>query len=205
MLRRPYVCATWRPYFEWKEPMWGVDQLKNEDVQKEMDRIRREVPETLFLFLGGDGLSIGRVNSHISREPDVYLSPPMVIPMMGNFPHGLFHVMHAGWRLYFHFIRACTNHLGISQAVKDNPSVKDTNNLFFQIVLMTVACCEYLLLLMESTGAPNLLSVPDLIEACERNVDLAFLIHFVYDLGALVIQFKQTVAHSLHKRTPARL
>ena len=49
-----------------------------------------------------------RLNHLLKAKPHLYIDQsPMVIPIQGEHPHGLFHVMHAQWRLYIRFLKWC--------------------------------------------------------------------------------------------------
>ena len=58
---------------------------------------------------------------------------------------------------------------------------------------MTRACSEYLLLISRTQGAIDIDLVPEFAAACERNVDLVWVFHFLYDFAYLVLDFKQAV------------
>ena len=146
--------------------------------------------------MGGDGLSIIRINHLILNHPDVYLDmAPMVIPVQGEAPHGVYHVMHGGWRLFRRFIRAAADYTLSERtgAVADEPTVKLFNTQLFVLYWMTRACSEYLMMLARSAGAVDIDQVPEFISACERNIDLAWVVHFLYDFAYLVLDFKQGV------------
>eukprot|EP00965_Chrysotila_dentata_P246053 6206930-Pleurochrysis_carterae.AAC.1 len=65
-------------------------------------------------FAGGNGLSIIRVNHLLRDNPALYIeSAPTIIPVKSESPHGVFHVMRAGWRLYMRFLRVCSQQLGV--------------------------------------------------------------------------------------------
>ena len=116
-------------------PMFGLLQSKYDHVEEEIKRLREIHATDQILFVGGDGLTIMRVNWLIHRDPTAYLDEtPMLVPIQGESPHGVFHVLHAGWRLYLRFLRACALHLsnqdpkaGINQQVRDDPTVSDLN------------------------------------------------------------------------------
>ena len=99
-----------------------------------------------IMFVGGDGLTIMRINQLIRKYPDLYLdSTPVIIPVQGEAPHGVFHIMHAGWRLYRKFIRRAADETLGDQggAIVDEPTVKVFNTQIFGLRWMTRACSEY--------------------------------------------------------------
>lgn len=104
--------------------------------------------------------------------------------------------MHAGWRLFKPFIRVAADAtLGssVGRAVVDDPNVSVFNSHLYALWWMTRACSEYLLLLSRTAGAYDIDCVPEFISACEHNVDLAWVVHFLYDYAYLVLDFKQSV------------
>ena len=124
------------------------------------------------------------------------------MPVQGEAPHGVFHVLHAGWRLYIRFLRACALHLtnqnpeaGINKQVRDDPTVSDLNNSMHFINRVTKAACEYLVHL-SGHGGPAIDDVDYWLNAANSNIDLAWLVHFLYDYAFLVLDFKRAVRAS---------
>lgn len=195
---RPSVDPPYVAHIEYvSPPMWNVTQSSYEDVEAELNLMRGQHLDKRILFVGGDGLSIIRMNHLLHQHHELYLdSAPLIIPVQGEAPHGVFHVMHGGWRLFQKFIRAAANAtlgMHMSSAVMDDPDVKHFNNQYFALCWMTRACAEYVLHLSQTSGAIDIDLVPEFISACERNVDLGFVVHFLYDFAFLVFDFKQGV------------
>jgi hypothetical protein len=197
LFERPAVQPAYRAHLTYHPPMWGVLQSSYEDVEAEINRIRQQHLDKRILFVGGDGLSILRMNSLLLLHPDMYIdSAPMIIPMQGEAPHGVYHIMHGGWRLYKRFIRAAAdNTLGKERgkAVVDEVTVKLFNTQLYALWWMMRACSEYILMLARSNGAVDIDQVQEFISACERNIDLAWVVHFLYDFAYLVLDFKPGV------------
>ena len=196
LFSRPQVHPLYVAHLKYHPPMWGVLQGSYDDVEAELNRMRNAHLDKRILFVGGDGLSILRINHLLKDHPDLYLdSAPMVIPVQGEAPHGVFHVMHGGWRLYRKFIRVCADFVLQDQrgAVLDEITVKSFNTHIFALYWMTRACSEYLLSLSRTAGAVDITMVPEFIRACEQNIDLAWIVHFLYDFAYLVLDFKQGV------------
>ena len=108
LFARPKVKPRWRAHFKWERPMPELQQLKYDDVETTLNIIREKHRDKAFLYVGGDGLSLIRLLWLLLKKPDLYLdSAPMIIPVQGEWPHGGFHIMHAGWRLYLRLIRWC--------------------------------------------------------------------------------------------------
>ena len=180
-------------YLEYHEPMPYVLQSSYEDVEAELNVMRGRHLDKKILFVGGDGLSINRVNHLLNIYPDMYLdSSPLIVPRMGESPHGVFHVMHAGWRLYHRVIRLFANHLKNAQIV-DDPSVKQFNVSLNFLWRITRAISEYFIMLSKSPLGPDLDMLDEFKRAAELNSDFAWLFHFLYDFAYLVLDFKQSV------------
>lgn len=108
LFERPRVDPPYVAHIEYESPpMWNVLQSSYEDVEAELNHMRSKHLDKFILFVGGDGLSVIRMNHLLLKHPELYLdSAPLIIPVQGVAPHGVFHVMHGGWRLYQKFIRA---------------------------------------------------------------------------------------------------
>lgn len=84
--------------------MPGVLQSSYVDVEYELDVMRGDPRHrhSAFVFVGGDGLAIMRINWTLARKPTMYLrNAPAVIPVQGEHPHGTCHICHMGWRPYW--------------------------------------------------------------------------------------------------------
>lgn len=193
LFERPDYRAAWRPHIRFGPPMFGVLQSKTDDVKYEMNYLRRMAPQGAFIqFVGGDGLSIMRMNYIIAHDPWTYLdTAPMMIPVQGEAPHGTHHLHHADWRLYWPLIQVCAQHLDNKQAVKD-PTVSDFNRTFYFRLIMTRAVSEYINEIA-AAGGPDTDLAPQFVRAAEANLDLAWLVHWLYDGAFLVLQWKQSV------------
>lgn len=203
LFSRPDIHPPYVAHLDYHRPMWGVLQSSYEDVEAELNVLRKRHLDKRILFVGGDGLSIIRLNHLLKNHPDLYLdSAPMIIPVQGEAPHGIFHMMHGVWRLFRPFIRASADAtLGpsLGRAVVDEPTVEHMNKATYALWWMTRACSEYLLLISSTAGAVDIDLVPEFLCACERNVDLAWVVHFLYDGAYLVLDCKQSVREGPEK------
>lgn len=196
LFERPAVRAPYVAHVEYASPpIWSVLQSSYDDVEKELDVMRNFHLDKRILFVGGDGLSVIRMNHLLRDKPDVYIdSCPFIIPMQGEAPHGVYHVMHGGWRLYSKFIRAAADatlgpDLG-PRAIVDDPNVKNFNSHIYALYWMTRACAEYVLHIHGNVEEAH---VDEFLTQCDRNIDLAWIVHFLYDFAFLVLDFKQSV------------
>ena len=164
LFERPAVQPPYVAHLDYHPPMWGVLQSSNAHVMAELNTMRNQHLDKKILFVGGDGLSILRINHLLVNHPELFLdSAPMVIPVQGEAPHGIHHMMHGGWRLYKRFIRRAADSTlgaGDGRAVMDEPTVSKFNTQIFALWWMTRACSEYLLLIAGTPGAVDIDSVP---------------------------------------------
>ena len=196
LFKRPAYVPRYKAHLKYHDPMPGVLQSSYEDVEFELNEMRSKHLDKRILFVGGDGLSIIRVNHLLKMKPDLYIdSAPLIIPMQGEAPHGVFHVMHAGWRLYQRVIRKFADlTLGDrAKAVVDDPLVSDFNKSIYALWWMTRACSEYLLDLLNTTPNMEMDRADEIIQIAEQNIDLAWVVHFLHDFAFLVLDFKQAV------------
>jgi hypothetical protein len=77
-------------------------------------------------------------------------------------------------------------------AVPDDPLVRDFNKSIYALWWMTRALAEYLLDLL-NTSDIEIDAVAEIIQISERNIDLAWVVHFLHDFAFLVLDFKQAV------------
>ena len=205
LLTRPSISPQWQPYKIYHEPMFNRLQSSYEDVEYELTMMTRAYRSLPILFVAGDGLALMRLNHLLATYPDKYIDQtPCVIPIQGEHPHGLFHVMHGEWRLFRPFIMWCAGQLNNSQVVEDpNVSVFNVHRYFFLNVL-TRACAEYINEIASTPGADDLDDPVPFIRKTEANVDFAWICHFAHDAGFLVLDFLQAVRGSVGPRAESR-
>ena len=196
LFKRPNFQPQWTAHMKYAEPIMGKLQSSYADVEDELNEMRSKHLDKRILFVGGDGLSIMRINHLMKLRPDIYVdSAPLIIPVQGEAPHGVFHVMHAGWRMYQRLIRIFGDvTLGASAgAVPDDPKVSDFNKSIYSLCWMTRACSEYLIELLETAQNLQIDQAAEIVQESEQNIDLAWIVHFLYDFAFLVLDFKQGV------------
>lgn len=171
-------------------------QGKYEDVEFELREMRRKVKainHPYLLFVGGDGLSIDRMQHLIAAQSHIYCdSTPAIIPVLGLAPHGEYHVCHAGYRNFKPVIRVFAKELNNPQLVED-PKVSDYNAVRFGLSIIMRACSEYLVELSENPGAETYCLSHSFLRKCEANIDLAWVAHLLHDYLFLWWEFKRAV------------
>ena len=196
LFARPQVRPTWKARFTWMPHMPGIDQLSYDDVEAELNVMRNAQLSKFLLLVGGDGLSIHRIWWLLAKYPELYVdSAPLIIPVQGEAPHGVFHMMHGGWRLYWRFIEWCAQQLNRNErAIKSDPHVSDFNSHFFFLQILTRACAEVVAELQRS--GPGVDHPEAILDEAERNAPCAWICHFLHDFAFMVHEFKQGVRAS---------
>ena len=187
-------CATWMYYHP---PMRDLLQSSYTDVEEELKRMREHPMHrhSRWVFVGGDGLAITRINHSIARNPAKYLgTSPAVIPVQGEHPHGTCHVLHMGWRPYWPLLGGDAGNpkitggllgaIGHSECKKEW-TVSAFNDYDHVSRILIQGIGEYFTHLEASPGCPSL-SAPDAVmAACSVNIDLEWLFHYLHDYGFL--------------------
>ena len=177
------------------DPIEGRLQSSYVDVEFEMDVMRSHPKHkwNFFVFLGGDGLAINRINHTIARKPGTYLrTAPAVIPVQGEHPHGTNHILHICWRPYAPLTVPLLNAIGHTEC-KNDCSVSAFNDYDHATTILIEGISRYFLLLSQSGGMPQLMDSAAVLNACSGNIDLEWLSHFLHDYGFLYWDMRQSV------------
>ena len=197
LFERPNYNSSWKADITPMPAIFDCLQGKYEHVKTELERIvahyRARATLVYVLFLGGDGLSYDRV-AHLvaTHEADYFQAKPAIIPVLGLSPHGEYHVMHAGYRNFRPLILAFSRVLNNKQLTFD-PLVSEYNKVRYGLYVIMRACGEYLVEICATPGAMPYEVTGAFIEAAERNIDLAWVVHLLYDFLYLWWDFKQAV------------
>ena len=215
LLDRPAYVPAWHPRVDYHEPVYGVLQSSYAHVELELrvmcgrpatcgtppalytdhdPHYPAEFTSSKIMFVAGDGLALMRLNHLLANKPDVYIDQtPFIIPIQGEHPHGLFHVMHCEWRLHRQFIMWCARKVKNKQVIED-PNVSVFNvHRFFYLHVLTRACAKYVEFISKTPGAETLDDPVGFVAKSEANIDFAWVCHFLYDAGFFVLDFLQSV------------
>lgn len=180
-------------FFHYHDPIFGRLQSSYEDVNFELNLIRLS-PHHKYadaVMLGGDGLSFMRLIHRLSQDPRRYLeSKPVVIPRMGEAPHGKFHLMHGDWRLWAPLIMRMAA-LVHNRQIKSDPTVEDFNSHEHFLRILTQAFAEYVVEIA-ATGVDYHLC-PRFLEASEANWSFACIVFFLYHFAFKYLSFRRAV------------
>ena len=167
--------------FHFHDPIFDRLQSSYEDVNYELDHMRRSYFHKFSdaLQLGGDGLSYMRLIDRLSQDPRRFLeTKPIIIPRMGENPHGLFHIMHGDWRIWAPLLLKLAAVVNNRQ-VKADPTVADFNKHQHFLRVVVQALSEYVveISIISKTGTDFNLVVPFMRDA-ERNLSFAYVVFF---------------------------
>ena len=199
LLNRPSFVPAWRPYKIYEPPIWHRLQSSYEDVRAELeimrDTLKGRYPDLKILFVAGDGLSLMRMNALLHNEqPDWIDKAPVIIPVQGEHPHGIFHAMHCLMRLYRAFLTRCAEVVECDAQISMEPQVSKFNvHRFFFLQVVTRASAEYLKELGRTPGADDLDDPVPILAKAKPNVNFSWLVHFLYDGGFFILDFLQSV------------
>ena len=184
---------------KYQKPVFGRLQSKNEDVEEEIKVIRMhpEHKHSLILFIGHDGLGDMRVMHLLRNKYMVYLwTAPAVIPILGELPHGLFHLMHMGIRNFKQLIQlflVSTKHTACLMQTGEmkEPTVKDFRQWEHAILIHVRACAEWLNECSE--GGTDMEFHAMYHRQISANFDSNLIFEFLCGFGFLHMQFKNAI------------
>lgn len=195
---RPNYVSPWRAWFSVKPAILNRLQLSYDDCKFEFETVREYFRSEgyRFVFLGGDGLTVGRGNHLMVSNMHAYLEaddPPWIIWVHGEHPHLTWHVLHAGHRAFWPFISICNLVLN-NKGVPEKPNIQDHyHSLEKNLYVLVRSASEYLLEIASTSGAESIDFAPEFILKCESNIDLAWLVHFLYSYGFFFLDLRQSV------------
>ena len=191
---RPSYQPPVAQHLMYREPIWDRLQSSYDDVEAELNIMRTHPSHvhSRFMFVGGDGLAINRINWTIAKNFPKYLyTSPAIIPIQGEHPHGTCHILHMGWRPYSPLLLPIMTAIGHSE-LKADFSVSDFNDYDFGICILIEGIAQYFIELEASGGPPLALLVP-FMAACAVNIDLEWLSMFLQDFGFMYWDMRQSV------------
>ena len=142
---RPSYQPPVAQHLMYREPIWDRLQSYYDDVEAELNIMRTHPSHvhSRFMFVGGDGLAINRINWTIAKNFPKYLyTSPAIIPIQGEHPHGTCHILHMGWRPYSPLLLPIMTAIGHSE-LKADFSVSDFNDYDFGICILIEGIAQY--------------------------------------------------------------
>ena len=194
LLEKPTFQSTYPPtYLHYQSPIFDRLQSSYDDVNFEVDLMRSTAfhRHSGLIFLGGDGLTYMRLLSRLKQDPRRYLmTTPLVIPQLGEHPHGTHHVLHGGWRLWWPLLAVFAVVVDNKQVVAD-PEVSVFNQHEHFLRICVRACAEYVVEIA-STGSDY--HMPDhFLSAANGNLSFAYVCQFLFLYGFMFLQMRDAV------------
>ena len=177
--------------FHYHDPIFDRLQSSYEDVNFELDTMRNHQYHKYshMLMVGGDGLSYMRLIHRLSQNPRRFLeSTPVIVPRLGENPHGLFHLMHGDWRMWAPLLLRLAAVVG-NKSVREDPSVQDfnTHQHFYRVVVMALS--EYVAEI--SRSGTDFRFTSHFLADAERNLSFGYIVFFLYFAGFKFVQYKK--------------
>ena len=191
--KEPFQSPYPPTYFHYQDPIFDRLQSSYEDVLFELNLIRRS-PFHCFsdsIMVGGDGLSYMRLIHQLSLNPRLFLeTKPVIIPRLGESPHGKFHVMHGDWRLWEPLIMRMAILVNNPQ-IKRDPTVANFNSHEHFLRVLTRAFAEYVVEISQ-TGT-DYHHPSQFLKAAELNLSFAYICMFLYLFAFKYVQMRTAV------------
>ena len=182
-----------RTRFHFHAPIFDRLQSSYDDVNFELNAMRRSTFHALSdaLMLGGDGLSFMRMIHRLSQDPRQYLeTKPVVMPRMGENPHGIFHFMHGDWRIWAPLLLRLAAVVSNKQ-VKADPTIVDFNRHQHFLRIVTQALSEYVAEISQS--GTHYGAVQHFLRDAERNLSFAYVVFFLFMFGFKYLDYRRAV------------
>ena len=179
--------------FHYHPPIFDRLQSSYDDVNFELDLMRSSLFHKYSdaLMLGGDGLSYMRLIHRLSQDPRRYLeTKPIVMPRMGENPHGLYHFMHGDWRIWSPLLMRLAVVVNNRQ-VKSDPTIVNfnTHQHFLRIVIQALS--EYVVEIAH-TGS-DYHATQQFLNDAEQNLSFAYVVFFLYMFGFKYLDYRVAV------------
>ena len=194
--KEPFQSPYPPTHFQYHDPIFDRLQSSYEDVKFELNLIRRSRFHVFSdaIQLGGDGLSYMRLIHQLSLNPKLYLmTKPIIIPRLGEAPHGKFHVMHGDWRIWAPLIMRMAQLLNNKQ-IKRDPTVANFNSHQHFLRILTRAFSEYVVEISR-TGTDYHRPVQFLRDA-EQNISFGYISFFLFLFAFKYCQMRTAVRNN---------
>ena len=190
--KEPFTSPYPPTYFHYHDPIFDRLQSSYEDVNFELDLMRNSEYHRFAdsVQLGGDGLSYMRLIHRLAQDPRRFLeTKPIVIPRLGEAPHGKYHVLHGDWRLWAPLIMRMA--VVTNARVKRDPCVTEFNEHEHFLRIMVEAFSEYVVEI--SLTGSDYRNSDQFLQAAEANLSFAFICYFLYLFWFKYVQMRTAV------------
>ena len=185
--------------FHFHDPIFDRLQSSYDDVNFELDLMRGSLFHKFSagLMLGGDGLSYMRLIHRLAQDPRRYLETmPIIVPRMGENPHGLFHFMHGDWRIWAPLLMRLAVVVNNHQ-VKWDPTMVDFNSHEHFLRVVSQACAEYVVEI--SRSGTDYHATQQFLADAERNLSFVYVVFFLYTFAFKYLDYKRAVRRNRSK------
>jgi hypothetical protein len=189
----PFASPYPQTRFEYHEPIFDHLQSSYADVNFEVDLMRASQHHKYSdcIQLGGDGLTYMRLIHRLSQDPRRYLeTKPVIIPRLGEAPHGKFHVLHGEWRLWAPLLLRMAAIVN-NRIVKRDPIVSEFNEHEHFLRIVVEAFAEYVVEISH-TGS-DYHQVGLFLQSAEANLSFAYVCYFLYLFGFKYLQMRSAI------------
>ena len=194
LLEKPSYDSPFPPTaYVYHPPIWDRLQSSYEDVNFEVDLIRRSQyhANSDIVFLGGDGLSFMRLIHRMRQDARRYVeTKPIIIPQLGEHPHGTYHVLHGDWRIWWPLLEKFAQITSNKQVQRDPTVAKFNAHEFFYLICIR-ACSEFVAEI-SATGS-DYRDVPRFLQTASQNLSFAYVCNFLYLAGFKYLQMRNGV------------
>ena len=194
LLEKPTFASPYPPtHYHYHDPIFGRLQSSYEDVNFEVKQMRTSSfhKHSDAIMLGGDGLSYMRLIHRLAQHPKLFLmTKPVLIPQLGEHPHGTYHVMHGGWRLWWPLLEKFAAVVRNKQVRKD-PPISEFNAHEHFLRTVTRACAEYVEEIAHTGSDYN--QVQKFLGAANANLSFAYVCNFLYLFAFKYLQMRNAV------------
>ena len=194
LLEKPAFNSPYPPtHYHYHPPIWDHLQASYADVNFEVDCMRASPYHRYSdaIFLGGDGLSYMRLIHRLAQDARRYVeTKPILIPQLGEHPHGTYHVLHGDWRMWWPLLEKFAQIVNNCQVASD-PDISHFNEHEHFLRICARACAEYVVEI-SATGS-DYRAVPHFLQAAERNLSFAYVCRFLYHSAFKYLQMRNAV------------
>ena len=132
-----------------------------------------------------------RLIHRLAQDPRRYLETmPVVIPRMGENPHGLYHFMHGDWRIWAPLLMRLAA-LVNNRQVKWDPTMVDFSSHEHFLRIVSQACAEYVVEIAR-TGT-DFRATQHFLADAERNLSFAYIVFFLYLFAFKYLEYKNAI------------
>ena len=133
------------------------------------------------------------ISHQLQSDGDKWDEKILILPMLGEAPHALWHFGHMNHRRFRGFLTKLAEEINYTGFVWEPTIHKNFHTQEWFICICTRACAEWVLDLCKTQNAVPYSNTVAFFRDAGRNVDTAWVCYFLYMYGFPYLQFKQAV------------